>query len=399
MVSGLMASDKAVWLDEKDLVGGDLWWTEILKQIRACDVFVFAVSASSLKSAPCNAELDYARALGRPILPVKIGNVPEAELRNHEVFSGHMVDYRRQNIEAFAKLIRGINKLEKESHLPPDPLPPEPETPYEHVPDSRDVLRERYRPKQSRPDEYVPDPGKVIHRRADITGADLGTRIFLCHSETDDTAVRSVVADLEAFGRKVWLDENDLISGESWWPEVLKQIRNCDVFVFAVSANSLASDLCNAEFDYARALDRPILPVEIGDVREAERRNHEVFLGQYVDHRYPNNATAIALIRALSEREGTNRPLPDPLPPEPTTPYGYLLELSGVIRGRAGVSPTDQASIFRQLSEALRRERGASARASVISLLKSLRARDDLTERTAKDIDSILVWDEARDHA
>ena len=123
--------------------------------------------------------------------------------------------------------------------------------------------------------------------------------------------------DLEAYGRKVWLDKNDLVGGESWWPEILKQIRTCDVFVFAVSANSLDSDPCNAEYDYAKALSRPILPVEIGDVPEAERRNYEVFSGQLVDYKHPDNTAAIALIRGLGEREGTAPELPDPLPPEP----------------------------------------------------------------------------------
>lgn len=222
--------------------------------------------------------------------------------------------------------------------------------------------------------------------------------IFLSHSQLDDVAVRGLVSDLEAFGKKVWLDKTDLVGGDSWWPEILKQIRTCDVFVFAVSANSLESDPCSAEFEYARALHRPILPVEIGDVPEAERRNYEVFSGQLVDYRQPSNQTAIALVRALSEREGSAPDLPDPLPPEPTTPYEYLLKFGPIIRGRADIPRETQETIVAQLSAALRRERSASVRASIISQLKTMRGReeDDLTAKAARDIDAVLAAESDR---
>lgn len=215
--------------------------------------------------------------------------------------------------------------------------------------------------------------------------------IFLSHSDMDDAVVRGLVSDLEAFGKSVWLDKKDLVGGESWWPAILKQIRTCDVFVFAVSANSLESDPCNAEFDYARSLQRPILPVKIGDVPGEEILIHEIFSGQVVDYREPDKATAYALIRALSEREGATRVLPDPLPPEPPTPYEYLLLLGRVIRGRDDISRTNQESIVRQLGDALRREKNASVQTSIASLLNLLRARDDITVRTTNDIDSLLV--------
>ena len=215
--------------------------------------------------------------------------------------------------------------------------------------------------------------------------------IFLSHSDMDDKVVRGLVSDLEAFGKSVWLDKKDLVGGESWWPAILKQIRTCDVFVFALSANSLESDPCNAEFDYARSLQRPILPVKIGDVPGEEILIHEIFSGQVVDYREPDKETAYALIRALNEREGATRVLPDPLPPEPPTPYEYLLLLGRVIRGRDDISRTNQESIVRQLGDALRREKNASVQTSIASLLNLLRARDDITVRTTNDIDLLLA--------
>ena len=63
-----------VWYD-LDLTGGDLWWEKILDKIRSCTVFIFVVSEEALQSKACMAELRYAAALGKPIVPVQVGKV------------------------------------------------------------------------------------------------------------------------------------------------------------------------------------------------------------------------------------------------------------------------------------------------------------------------------------
>jgi hypothetical protein len=196
--------------------------------------------------------------------------------------------------------------------------------------------------------------------------------LFLSHSSLDGDAVRTLVRALEASGRDVWLDQ-DLVGGEAWWNAILAQIRACDVFVFAVSEHSLDSHPCTAEFDYARVLGLPILPVEIGHIPPEERRNYAIYSEQMVDYREPTAESAIALMRALSEREASRRPLPDPLPPEPSVPYEYLLKLGSAVRGRADLSRVDQQMILAQLRVALREERSESVRTSIRSLLRSLR--------------------------
>ena len=63
-----------VWIDS-ELHGGQQWWSAILDQIRSCDLFVFALSPRSLRSEACMAELSYAVATNRPLLPVIVGDV------------------------------------------------------------------------------------------------------------------------------------------------------------------------------------------------------------------------------------------------------------------------------------------------------------------------------------
>jgi serine/threonine kinase PknH len=73
-------------------------------------------------------------------------------------------------------------------------------------------------------------------------------KVFVSYSRRDDAPVRSLVADLQRARQQVWLDE-DLGGGEAWWTQILEQVRDCTVFVLALSKNSLSSKPCRAELD------------------------------------------------------------------------------------------------------------------------------------------------------
>jgi hypothetical protein len=45
----------------------------------------------------------------------------------------------------------------------------------------------------------------------------------------------------------VWFDDN-LHGGQPWWEEILSQIAICDIFVYLLSSESIASEYCLAEY-------------------------------------------------------------------------------------------------------------------------------------------------------
>lgn len=61
----------SVWLDEK-LRGGQVWWSEILKQISGCDIFLYLLSPESITSNYCQSELKEALRLRKQVLPIRI---------------------------------------------------------------------------------------------------------------------------------------------------------------------------------------------------------------------------------------------------------------------------------------------------------------------------------------
>ena len=69
LAQDLQAQGYQVWFD-REVPGGQSWWDTILGQIRACDLFLFALTPLSLDSKPCKLEYGYANDLGKIILPV-----------------------------------------------------------------------------------------------------------------------------------------------------------------------------------------------------------------------------------------------------------------------------------------------------------------------------------------
>ena len=211
--------------------------------------------------------------------------------------------------------------------------------------------------------------------------------IFISYSNLDGDAVRALVDDLGDAGHDVWLDQ-DLRGGDAWWRAIIRQIRDCSVFVYAVSDNVLRSKPCQAELSYARALGIPVLPVQIGEI--ASKRTTDIIDLQVLDYRKPDRRMGIKLTAAVNACAAQRAELPDPLPLPPPIPYEYLSRISTAANS-PDLPASDQLAAVAGLRTALAHEEDASVRADIVNLLKTLRARTDLTVRMASEIDALLV--------
>lgn len=127
-----------VWYDQ-DLTGGQVWWDQILNQIRTCDLFVFALTPRSLVSVPCRVEFSYAHDLNKRILPVLVANSIDFKQLPPALQAIQFVDYRQQDRTALMGLIKAL------SHLPPAqplplPLPAPPDMPVSPVGEIRGLV-------------------------------------------------------------------------------------------------------------------------------------------------------------------------------------------------------------------------------------------------------------------
>jgi hypothetical protein len=218
--------------------------------------------------------------------------------------------------------------------------------------------------------------------------------LFISYSSQDRSTVDALTTALRRGQQQVWFDQ-ELGGGDSWWNKILEQIRSCDVFVVALSNNWLQSKPSQAELRYARALNRPILPVRIGDV-DSMRVNPLAAL-QIIDYREPTVDAGIQLVTAVHVLQNKPVPLPDPLPEEPPVPFGYITRLGNQLAEKE-LSPQLQLQLLVELRSGLDEDGDdPSARGDIAQLLRMLRLRHDVTYRTRSEIDNVLAEIEAKD--
>lgn len=119
-----------VWFD-RDLHGGEDWWRQILQRIRACSVLVLALSQDALRSQACRAEVDYAEALGVPVIPIQVG--PVESLTATQVAGYQVIDYRQESSALGFRVMRAFTEGAARRGPLPEPLPPEPEVPFAYL--------------------------------------------------------------------------------------------------------------------------------------------------------------------------------------------------------------------------------------------------------------------------
>jgi len=208
------------------------------------------------------------------------------------------------------------------------------------------------------------------------------------YSSRDRSEIDGLLSALHRAHEDLWFDE-ELGGGDVWWRMILERIRGCDVFIFAMSRNSLSSKPCLAELRYAQDLQRPILPVQIGPVDSM--RVTPVAAVEAIDFQNPTVDSGIRLITAVREARRRLSPLPTPLPAEPSVPFAYLMRLATAIAGPE-LGPQQQAVLLSELTAGLDEDgNDAAARSDITALLHELHDRSDVTYRTRADVESLLA--------
>ncbi len=85
-------------------------------------------------------------------------------------------------------------------------------------------------------------------------------KIFVSYARVDKAFCIRIIETLHA--HDVWYDQR-LNTGQDWWKEILRRLDWCDLFVYLLSPDSVASRYCRRELEVALQLRREIVPVLI----------------------------------------------------------------------------------------------------------------------------------------
>jgi TIR domain-containing protein len=210
-------------------------------------------------------------------------------------------------------------------------------------------------------------------------------RVFVSYSRNNLDAVTQLIEDMHAVGIDTWHDQA-LTGGQRWWDNILANIRECDIFVFALSPESWDSEACKSELSYVVQLGKPILPVLVSEGININLLSPPLNEIQVTDYRRRDKEAAFALLKSINTAPPTAS-LPDPLPPPPRVPISYLSTLKDRIDSNAPLSSQEQITLFFELEQQVQRGHSPT---ETRDLLLRLRRRDDLLAKIDSKIDTAL---------
>jgi WD40 repeat protein len=89
--------------------------------------------------------------------------------------------------------------------------------------------------------------------------------VFISYSRKDGRFTLDLARALEARGKELWVDTDDIGPGAEWRDEIKYGLEACDGFVFVLTPNSLASTECAKELAQAVELGKRIVPILHGE--------------------------------------------------------------------------------------------------------------------------------------
>ena len=94
--------------------------------------------------------------------------------------------------------------------------------------------------------------------------------VFVSYSRRDSDFVRRLVESVAGHGKEAWVDTDGIADSEVF-PEAIKRaIEQSDSFLFVITPASVASRYCENEVEYARVLQKRIVPVLRDSVADSE---------------------------------------------------------------------------------------------------------------------------------
>jgi len=107
--------------------------------------------------------------------------------------------------------------------------------------------------------------------------------VFVSYSRRDGAVVYPLVAEVEASGREVWIDKDEIHAGGNWAGMIVRAIRDSDTFCLMCSAEAFQSDNVRREIYIADKYKRKLLPVRLDSSEMPEDFEYFLIDRQWLD--------------------------------------------------------------------------------------------------------------------
>jgi hypothetical protein len=213
--------------------------------------------------------------------------------------------------------------------------------------------------------------------------------IFISYSRKNQQEVNLLAEDLRnLWDHQVWFDV-ELTGGQLWWDHILQQVREAEIFLFALTPDSLGSLACRQELAYATALGRPILPVLLAESIHPAQLISPLNKINYTKCWVRDSASHAALRRAIDGLLPAP-PLPARLPEPPEIPLSELEKLRERVDSKEVLDSAAQAALIFRVKQELKKAADEETRQQARALFRELLRRRDFDTAYESEIEEVL---------
>ncbi|MEK8016509.1 MAG: toll/interleukin-1 receptor domain-containing protein [Candidatus Parabeggiatoa sp.] len=287
-------NDFDIWLDLKDMPPASAFQEEINEAIENADNFIFIITPGSVTSKICRKEIDLAVELNKRIIPLMYINTMKCEeckgkmhpmiktldqiffgkkqLENGEIrfedkFEDVLKALNRQweYVEQHKRIL--VNAFKWQRHQKP--------THYLLIGEER-VQAETWL-KHPFVQELPPCEPTDLHCEyiceSTVNANNLMTQVFICYAIEDKAFMLKLQQKLMRHHITVWKGKADEQTRGDFQQKVQGYIEKADNVIYLISPNSLHSEIGTQQLDYAIALNKRVIALEIENAPGGEGRN------------------------------------------------------------------------------------------------------------------------------
>src|SRR5215212_4140521 len=91
-------------------------------------------------------------------------------------------------------------------------------------------------------------------------------KLFVSYSRKDSVTARKLIESFRSIEQDVWVDWESIPPAVDWLEQIFRGIEEADAFIFLISPDSIASEVCKVELGRAALNNKRIIPIVLRDV-------------------------------------------------------------------------------------------------------------------------------------
>lgn len=268
-----------IWLDQNDIPLGVDFQNQIDDGIAKADNFIFIITPHAVQSKYCLKEINRAVELGKRIIPLLHINSDRFLAQMHPVVRKLNWIFFQEGINDFQEAINGligvINKhkdyVREHTKILIDALEwstHQKQTRYLLIGKERQAAQKWLKVffEEGQPPCQPTDLHSEFICESIKNANNLMTQVFISYATEDRFIMEKISKTLMRYSFTIWTNKTDIKTGTEFQLEINKGIEQADNFVYLLSYDTLNSEYCHQELEYAFANNKRIITLLIENI-------------------------------------------------------------------------------------------------------------------------------------